>query len=284
MSILTAVPFALAIRDTARDPEPPVIEPEPEARIEIAPVEPRDEEVASREARRDAQRAVLRHLYVNDADFLWNDKVEQPGIIVHYALEGTRVEVTDELLCDELDRELVDEWGPGRVEGDGRQWLDPPGFTGQRIEELDGGCTLVYDLHYVQVGAMVTAAPDAVVPVSAIGMRGDVLVAHLTERQIAVHRLGVGEDFGWSAPGLGAGRGQTELKTVVKRGVVVELFASGTATDATLDELEASITASFGPSILEASTEHVSWASTPPIALVRAATGYTILVGRPTRR
>ena len=291
MSILTAVPFGLAIHDSLRGP--PVAEPatptlEEQDAAFLTQQRHEQAELETREARRATQRALLRHLYVNDKQFLWGYRVDEPGITVHYQLDGTiQVELTDELMCDELARELHDEWGPGSIEGGDRLWLDPPGFAGQRVPLVEGDCKLDYD-RYTRTDAMITTAADSIVPVAAIGSDARRFSARLAELETTVHplqaasgnRIPDGDFVSWSAPGLGAGSGRTELKAMTRRGKIAQLFASGTASDTTLDELEASITASFGQSAPDAHDDRLRrWASSPPIALMRSPAGYTIVVG-----
>jgi hypothetical protein len=284
MGILTSIPFGLAIRDTLGGTTTRQLgeaEPDPEVRAEQAASEIREEAASrDRETRHLEQQELLRQLYRNGTVIV-RPRFNERGIYVQYEGMLPHIEITDKLLCEELDRELVDEWGPG-VPNEGRVWLDPPGFAGERARLYEGGCKLDYD-HYTPADAAVTTGPESIVPIAAIGTDAKAFRDRIGKQDMFMRSLQDGTaadgDFvSWTAPGIGAGVGRIALKASQKHGKISNLFASGTSDDATLDELESALDESFGPSTLDARDTR-RWHGVVPIALLRTPVGYTLFVG-----
>ena len=260
MSLVTAVPFGLAIRDTVRHPsanEDALDFDGSHARARALAAEQARWEAEERaaQARHEAARAKAIHaLYgaapaslgsVFDGIHLGAPSTEfQPdaarraiqalesesGIEVAFdtdfaQLRGITVDLGD--TCDDLATQLRAAWGAS-------PWATWRAPDGQRAHLDTDACSLTFD-RSVDAAAWVDLDKTAVVPLALVGRPASDLDGHVADDS---------DDTGmsWRGPGLGMGNGGTEVQVDVENAKIVAVSAEVDADPGTIQAVQDRLT------------------------------------------
>jgi hypothetical protein len=257
MSLVTAVPFALAVRDTMKPHEKSLEEmtdDEREAHFEEE-MRKEAEQDAQREAAKTAQRnqqykallgtkpaqlgpffgTVHLGMPADDAaiDALPHgdyDVVPSIGYERTTTLDGIRIAGDEH--CDELNAAMVKAWGdsPDGV------YLDPANHV--RAKWTD--CAVSFD-RYVEVNEWIDKKDTAPVSLTLVGKSADKV------REL-VHGLDQddGEMLMWSAPGIGRGTGPAHITATIENDKVVHITISVVTDAPTSDAVKARLVGLLG--------------------------------------
>ena len=257
MSLVTAVPFALAVRDTMKPHEKTLDEMTDEER------EAHFEEEMRKEAEADAQRQdALNKKREQTYQTFFGTKPAQLGSYfggVHLGmpsedpaidalphgdyettpyidyersatLDAIRIPGDDH--CDTLHAAMVKAWGDSP---DG-MYLDPANHV--RVKYSD--CTVTFD-RYMEVNEWTDRKDTAPVPLTLVGKSLDkarALLTHLDQDD--------GEVLMWSAPGIGRGTGPTHLTATIENDKIVHVSISVVTDAPTIDAVRARLVGLLG--------------------------------------
>src|SRR3569623_772171 len=233
MSMVTAVPFALAVRDTMKPHEKPVDEMTDEDR------EAHFEAEMQKEAEQDAQREAAKSAARDKAfQTVFGAKPAQLGsffagvelggpahspaidalsraddVIPTIGLTGTEtldaIEIPGDDHCDALNAAMIKAWGDSQ---DG-VYLDPANHARAKY----GDCTVTFD-RYVEVNEWIDKKATAPVSLSLVGKSVDMLhelVPHVEQDD--------GEIVKWTEPGIGRGAGPTHVTASIENNKVTHV-------------------------------------------------------------
>lgn len=292
MSLVTCIPFGLAIRDTLRGDEPrAATAPTPQADELYPQVEAHQAEADRVEEARHADEAAAERerararLFgpapVTLGEMFNGQQIGSKGngsadtalpaqledAMVDGSLDvigGKIVAVHLTLLedCEKLRGLVADKWGPPEDDA----WLDPTNHRRAKI----------YDCHleiesYVDAAAWVKA-----LPLGLVGTKADVLRDSLGDMLVPPSD----SDVTWRdrAPGP-AGAGMTSYEAAVDNGKVVKLTVSATVGAATGAQIRAELTRRLGQPKADPDTGVLTFKSRPPVQLDGESGAITISVG-----
>jgi len=286
MSIATAVPFGLAIRDTVNGA--PQVEAEPDdyaatARAEQAQYEA--EQAAERELEEKQRAALVAKLgsvygatpasmgsllagvtFGQDVEFEGDEGdlyVALDHDSVNNVVRGVNITVPDDnagAACDELRAKLIAAWGPPT----GQAWVAADGSQRATLDE----CELAYE--------PTLAAPAWLDAVYIIGMPAAKVEALPSA---SVDTYGVG----WYVPGIGYASGRTSAYATLAKGKVTYVSASGDTDFDSLVQIRDAVSAKLKsqPSRDDETGDWV-WKKAPTAVLHRDADsdGFTLTIGK----
>lgn len=256
MSLVTAVPFALAVHDTMK-PHPKTYDEMSDEERE-AQFEEEMRKESAEQAQRDAAESAKRAATFKT---LFGEKPAQLGSYFHAvqlgmpvdqpafdALASTtdvssinfegektleQVRISDDEHCDALRAQMVAAWqdAPDGI------YLDPAAH--QRASYHD--CTLTFD-HYVDVNQWIDRKGDVPVVFAWIGMPADKLREQLGERLTNDD----GEVLMWSAPGIGRGTGPTHITARIENDKIAGLSVNVMTDAPTIDAVHARLDGLLG--------------------------------------
>ena len=262
MSLVTAVPFALAVHDTMK-PHPKtydeMTDQEREAQFEEE-MRKESAEQAQRDAVETAKRAATYKTFFGEKPAQLGSyfhtvqlgmPVDQPAFdalssttdVSLLDFEGEKtlesIRLSDEEHCDALRAQMVAAW---QDSPDGT-YLDPA--THQRATFHD--CALTFD-HYVDVNQWIDRKGDVPVAMSWIGLPADKLREQLGERLTNDD----GEVLMWSAPGLGRGEGPTHITARIENEKIAGLSINVMTDTPTVDAVHARLDGLLGKGAADA--------------------------------
>lgn len=297
MSLITAVPFGLAIRDTIRHPSAnqdalDFDGSRARAREEAAAQERWDEAQRAAEAEHDAARArAIHRLYgaapaslgsVFDGIHLGADSTdfqpesarkaiqalqEDSGIEINFVadtvrLESIAVDLGDS--CDDLANQLRAAWGVSPAE----TWLGP---DGQRARLDSDACTLTFD-RAVDAAAWLDRSATAIVPLAELGKPASDLDSRPVDDS---------DDTGvtWHDRGVGLGVGGTQLSAEVTKGKITAITAEVEADPASIEAIEDRLTALLHGTPATDDQGVQSWKGPPAVSLEVDGTHLRLVAG-----
>ena len=282
MSLVTAVPFGLAVRDTLHPHK---------TRAEIAAdneqqyeLDMQKQEAADRQAEEQRKATVMKGLLgdkgklgayfdgiaigapVAQAEAIHDRTLNTADIVTFEYDAGSDGMVKSLRLesggdsCAELGTAIHAAWGPQT------EWLDEPAHTRVHFDETE--CTLAFD-RYVDLEHFVDKTLTASIPVAALGKTLD---------QIP----GLDEDDHLAAPGLVNTGAQVDVRfTTDDAGKIVGVSASFSA-DADADAtIRARLDKLFGKGKLDADTSEWDWKGKPPVHYALTAGHAYLDIGQP---
>jgi len=256
MSLITAVPFALAVRDTVK-PHPKTLDEMTDAEREAhfeQEMQKEAAEEAAREAANTAKRAETYKTFfgskpaqlgsyftgaqlgmpVDQPKFdslASNTLVEAINFVGEHTLDSIRISESEH--CDALHSAMVAAW---QDSSDG-VFLDTANH--QRASYHD--CTVTFD-RYVEVNQWIDKKGDVPVALSIIGTSADKLRETLGDQIVQDD----GEVVMWNAPGLGHGQGPTHITARTENGKVIGLSINVMTDAATMDAVQARLDGLLG--------------------------------------
>lgn len=255
MSLVTAVPFALAVRDTVKPHPKTYDQMSPDEREAQLEEEMRKEsaEQARREAAESAKRAATYKTYFGEkparlGSFFGSVHLGTPagdpaaealreatGATIELEGEHTvdAIRISDDEHCDALKSATETAW-QASVDG---VYLDAA--THQRASFHD--CTLTFD-RYVEVNQWIDRKGEVPVALDWIGMSADKLREQLGDRL----ENDDGEVLMWSAPGVGRGEDVTHITARVDNARIAGMSINVMTDPATIDAIHARLDGLLG--------------------------------------
>jgi len=256
MSLITAVPFALAVHDTMKPHPKTYDEMSDEEREAQFEEEMRKEsaEQAQRDAVETARRAATYKTFFGEkpaqlgsyfhavqlgmpADQPAFDALASTTDVSSINFEGEKtleqIRISDDEHCDELHRALVATWqdAPDGI------YLDAANHQRADFHE----CTVTFD-RYVDVNQWIDTKGDVPVALSWIGMPADKLREQLGERLTNDD----GEVLMWNAPGIGRGQGPTHVTARIENDKIAGLSINVMTDVPTVDAVHARLDGLLG--------------------------------------
>jgi len=256
MSLVTAVPFALAVHDTMKPHPKTYDEMSDEEREAQFEEEMRKEsaEQAQRDAVETAKRAATYKTFFGEKPAQLGSyfhtvqlgmPVDQPAFdalsstddVSMLNFEGVKtldtIRISDEEHCDALRAAMVAAWqdAPDGI------YLDPASHQRASFQE----CTLTFS-RYVEVNQWIDIKGDVPVALSWIGMPADKLREQLGERLTNDD----GEVLMWNAPGVGRGNDPTHITARIENDKIAGLSINVMTDTPTVDAVHARLDGLLG--------------------------------------
>lgn len=291
MSLVTAVPFGLAVKDTLHPPKTRAqIDAEKERQYELDMEKQADADRQAEERAAAARKAKLAtyigqkpaelgswfgtvHLgtRADDAemDALDSKSMDAAAGIGFVKRGGVLSEITipGDDNCEDLRDVVVAAWhdAPDGV------YLDPE--THQRA--MFQNCELTFD-RYLEVDSWIDRKADAPVSLSLVGMSADKLRTTLGDRL----ENDDGNTLEWYVPGIGRGSMPTHIVANLELNKVTGLHVNVPTDGETSATVQARLTTLLGKPTIDPDTEIVTWTGRVPVTLQSGYGDLTIELGR----
>jgi len=281
MSLVTAVPFGLAVRDTLHPHPKALAEMTDEEREAQFEADMQKQAETDRAAEQQRKQTVLGGLlgdkgkvgtYLDnlalgapeDQAAAIRDRVQNGSDIIDFSYEVSQGKVSSIRIssteCDDLEKTIKRAWGEGNA------WTDPSTHTRTKFDSE--GCTLRID-RYVEIEQLIDKTLTASIPVAAIGKTLD---------QVP----GLSDDDTLASPGLQSTDGEISVRfTTDDSGKIVGLSAAfGADADADVT-LRARLDKLFGKGKQDRDTGEWDWKGKTPVHYANTDARIYLDIGAP---